>query len=181
MIPKQDLKNNEGHRLLLALFYSPLRTRLLLKILCAFVTVVLLFAALSGCASSVIVSVKDKKSGTPLEGTRVDRYRQVSFMQSLLNPVGAFYFPYRFLDSRVTNKKGEITYGESRPKDYYYIYRDNASAVVITVGPLHFDASPRGAGLTATKWKCIISPKEDGVLAKEVFPIDEWDSPGRHQ
>lgn len=96
-------------------------------------TMLLATAILAGCSSSVTIAVKDKDTGKPLEGIRVERASPVSSIGKILNPIGATYHPLRVAESNRTDKTGEVTFRKSSDRDVYCIYRDDAQPLSVSV------------------------------------------------
>jgi hypothetical protein len=134
----------------------------------------LLVAFVSGCSSlSVIVRVKDKDSGGVLAGIRVERYRPVSVIEKVLNPVGASYFPLRLAESKITDKNGELSFRKSTDEDMYRLLPLDTRPLEVTIWEKQIELSPTTNQVTGTNWGYSVWA-EDGVLKHSVWQIRDW-------
>src|SRR6266511_479563 len=95
----------------------------------------LVLSQLIGCSSAMTVTIalKDKSSGEPADGIRVERHRPVSASEKLFDPIDASYHPLRLAETKNTDKNGEVIFGKSNPRDVYRIFSGNRRPLTITV------------------------------------------------
>ena len=144
--------------------------------------IAVMMAGCSASVTSVTIGVKDKESGKPLEGIRVERHCPVSTVEKILNPVGASYHPLRLADSRLTGKNGDVTFSESGPEDKYRIFSGSTKPLVIaTLGreisvkiDRHFQSHPPETNQPAvTNWGYSVW-LENGVLKYSAWSVTNW-------
>ena len=127
-----------------------------------------------GCSSSSLtVGVKDKESGMPLERIRIERNCPASTTDKLLNPVGSSYHPLKLIESKITDKNGEGTFGKTTDKDVYRIYRDDPRPIVVTALGKQIELSPATNQVSNGKWGYAVW-MEGTALKRSAWPVKDY-------
>ena len=140
---------------------------------------VLIIAIAGGCSSEVSVKVADASSGAPAVGIRVERYRPVSGMVKIFNPIRATYFPMDSAETKTTDAGGAVIFSEIGPKDKFQLYASATQALVVSVGERMVRLSPNTNQVAKAGWGYSVWI-ENGTLQQSSWPRKEQDSDVRH-
>jgi hypothetical protein len=114
--------------------------------------------------------VKDKKSGMPREGIRVERYQRVSGVEKIVNPIGSTYHPYSLAESILTNTNGQATFRKSGSRDSFQIYPGDARPILVSAWGKELALSPETNQPVASHWGYSVW-LEQGVLRYSAWPV----------
>jgi len=101
--------------------------------------------AACGCSFKANINVKDAATRMPVGGLRIERHREVSRFEKVINPVGAFYHPHRLADSGKTDTNGDVTFAGAMENDRFHVFGRDARPLIITVFGQQVQASPQTA------------------------------------
>lgn len=136
-------------------------------------SILLLTCLMPGCSSSrVIINVKDRLSGKPLEGIRIERYEPVSRVEKIINPVGAVYHAYNLAEINITDAKGQAGFQELNTRDKFQIYAEDARALLVTAWDKDVSLSPEPDQASAQKWGYSLR-LEGGKVNYSAWPVKD--------
>jgi hypothetical protein len=87
---------------------------------------ILLYAIFGlGCSQHMKVLVLDQNR-EPVSDVVIERHKHVSRVQSLFNPVGAFYHPHRLVETRATKEEGIVEFESASEKDQFHLIAEKS-------------------------------------------------------
>ena len=139
----------------------------------------LIIAIADGCTSEMIVRVNDAGSGAPVVGISVERYRPVSRMVKIFNPIRATYFPMDLAETKTTDAGGVVTFSDTGSKDQFQLYAGSTQALVVSVGEMTIHLSPDTNQVAKAGWGYSVWI-ENGMIRQSSWPRKEQNSDDRH-
>lgn len=132
-----------------------------------------LIIVMTGCSSSsVTIGVKDKESGKPLEGIRVERWRPVSLTEKIVNPIGATYHTERLAETILTDTNGQASFRKTGPRDNFAVYSKDARTLLVTAWGKEVSLAPETNQPSAQKWGYSVR-FESGKVEYSAWPVEE--------